>query len=75
MKPRFHSLRRLTLRRNKLHAFLLSLCLLLAPFFASAQTGLQPIPALSARVIDTTATLDATQRQALENKLQAFETA
>jgi len=49
------------------------MCMLL-PFFASAQTGLQPIPALSARVIDTTATLDSGQRQALENKLQTFET-
>lgn len=58
-----------------MHALLLSLCILLAPSLASAQTGLQPIPALSARVIDTTATLDATQRQALDNKLQAFETA
>ncbi len=58
-----------------MHAFLFSLCMLLVPHFASAQTGLQPIPALTARVIDTTATLDATQRQALENKLQAFETA
>ena len=58
-----------------MHAFLLSLCLLLAPFFASAQTGLQPIPPLTARVIDTTATLDASQRQALEAKLQAFEAA
>lgn len=34
---------------------------------------LQPIPALSARVIDTTATLDAAQVQALEAKLAAFE--
>lgn len=56
-----------------MHAFLLSLCILLASSFAAAQTGLQPIPALSARVIDATATLDAAQRQALENKLQAFE--
>ena len=34
---------------------------------------LQPIPALSARVIDKTATLDAAQVQALEAKLAAFE--
>ena len=40
-----------------------------------AQAGLQPIPALSARVIDTTGTLDAAQRQALEDKLSAFEKA
>ena len=57
-----------------MHAILLSLCILL-PSFAWAQSGFQPIPALSARVIDTTATLDASQRQALDNKLQAFETA
>jgi len=48
---------------------------LLAPSWALAQTGLQPIPALSARVIDTTGTLEAAQRQALENKLKAFEAA
>ena len=58
-----------------MRVFLLSLCFLLPPSFASAQTGLQPIPALSARVIDTTATLDAAQRQALDNKLQTFENA
>ena len=57
-----------------MHAILFSLCILL-PSVASAQAALQPIPPLSARVIDTTATLDATQRQALDNKLQAFETA
>ncbi len=33
----------------------------------------QPVPALSARVIDRTGTLDASQRQALEAKLAAFE--
>lgn len=39
-----------------------------------AQTApLQPIPALTARVLDHTATLSATQRQALEDKLAAFE--
>jgi uncharacterized protein len=57
------------------HTFFISLWILLSSSFAAAQTGLQPIPALSARVIDATATLDAAQRQALENKLQAFETA
>jgi uncharacterized protein len=36
-------------------------------------TPLQPIPALTARVLDHTATLSATQRQALEDKLAAFE--
>lgn len=36
---------------------------------------LQPIPALSGHVIDTTATLGADQRQALDGKLVAFEAA
>ena len=40
--------------------------------FASAQ-GLVPVPALSARVIDQTATLDAASLNALEAKLAAFE--
>ena len=35
--------------------------------------GLLPIPALTARVIDQTATLDAAQRSGLETKLAAFE--
>ena len=35
----------------------------------------QPVPALSARVIDQTATLDAAQRQALEEQLAAYEQA
>ncbi|HYP71872.1 MAG TPA: YgcG family protein [Variovorax sp.] len=35
--------------------------------------GLLPVPALTARVIDQTATLDAQQRQALEAKLAAIE--
>lgn len=39
---------------------------------AQAQ-DLLPVPALSARVIDQTGTLDASQRQALEAKLAAFE--
>jgi len=41
---------------------------------AGAQS-LQVIPPLSARVIDTTATLDAGQKQALQAKLEAFEKA
>jgi len=39
---------------------------------ASAQ-GLLPVPALTARVIDQTGTLDAAQRSGLETKLAAFE--
>ena len=41
-------------------------------FVAGAQ-GLQPIPALTAHVIDQTGTLAADQRQALDAKLTAFE--
>lgn len=37
--------------------------------------SLQAIPALTARVIDSTSTLDAAQKQALESKLEAFEKA
>ncbi len=40
--------------------------------FASAQ-GLVPVPALTARVIDQTATLDAASLASLETKLAAFE--
>ena len=56
-----------------MRSLLLSLCFLLAPCLALAQSGLQPIPALSARVIDTTGTLDAAQRQSLDSKLSDFE--
>ncbi|NIC40019.1 YgcG family protein [Aquabacterium sp. A08] len=40
---------------------------------ALAQTGLQPVPPLTARVMDQTATLTAAEREALEAKLAAFE--
>ena len=40
--------------------------------FVFAQT-LQSLPALTGHVIDTTNTLDASQKQALEEKLKAFE--
>ena len=43
---------------------------LLAPAWAQ---DVLPVPALSARVIDQTGTLDAAQRSALEAKLAAFE--
>ena len=43
--------------------------------FAAQAQSLQAIPALTARVIDTSATLDAAQTQALEAKLAAFEKA
>ena len=46
----------------------------LASALALAAGGdLQPVPALTAHVIDQTGTLDAAQRGALETKLQAFE--
>jgi uncharacterized protein len=47
---------------------------LMAVALAGVQAqDLLPVPALTARVIDQTGTLDAAQRQALEAKLQAFE--
>ena len=49
------------------------LCGLLAWPLAGLAQPLQPIPPLGARVIDQTGTLDATQRQALEDKLAIFE--
>ncbi|WP_309679852.1 TPM domain-containing protein [Polaromonas sp.] len=55
----------------------LMLGLLLAawlPLQARAQDVL-PVPTLSAHVMDSTGTLDATQRAALESKLMAFEEA
>ena len=55
-------------------AMLLAGCWLALPTQAPAQT-LQPIAPLTARVMDSTATLDAAQTQALEAKLAAFEKA
>jgi uncharacterized protein len=52
--------------------FITFLLALFACLGAQAQ-GVLPVPELSARVIDQTATLDATQRQTLEDKLAAFE--
>ena len=51
-------------------ASLLALCAWLAP--AAAQ-GVLPVPELTAHVVDTTGTLDAQQKQALDTKLAAFE--
>jgi uncharacterized protein len=48
--------------------------LLLAATLAWAQ-DVQPVPPLTARVTDQTATLDAAQRQALEDQLAAYERA
>jgi uncharacterized protein len=54
--------------------WLLVLWALLGATLAPAQ-DVQPVPALSARVIDQTGTLAANQRAALESKLAAFEAA
>ena len=40
-----------------------------------AAQDLQPVPALASHVVDTTGTLDASQQQALDAKLAAFEQA
>ena len=51
------------------------LLFLLALFaFCVFAQNLQPVPELSAHVIDQTGTLDAIQRKGLEDKLAAFET-
>lgn len=49
--------------------FALALCL----FGGAHAQALLPVPALTARVIDQTGTLDPAQRQALDAKLAAFE--
>nr|WP_230976743.1 TPM domain-containing protein [Pseudothauera rhizosphaerae] len=41
--------------------------------FPAVAQDLQPVPALTARVMDQTGTLDAGRRQALDDKLAAFE--
>ena len=56
----------------RLLAAVFGLLLLLWVTDAQAQP-VQPVPALSARVIDRSATLNATQLQALEQKLARFE--
>ena len=54
--------------------WLTALLLLMAAAFVEAQ-DVQPVPALSARVIDQAGTLDAAQRQGLEDRLAAYEQA
>ena len=54
--------------------WLLTLLLWTAALAGHAQ-GVLAVPALSGHVVDTTGTLDATQRQALESKLATFEAA
>ena len=51
-------------------AWLLGLCCLALPALAQ---NVQPVPALTARVMDHTATLTDPERQALEARLAAFE--
>ncbi len=53
-----------------LRAFLLLLACCFAPAWAQ---DVQPVPALSGRVIDQTGTLSAAQRTALSSKLEQFE--
>lgn len=56
--------------RAGLATVLLALAAALAPAWAQ---DLQPVPALTAHVMDATGTLDAAQLQALDAKLDAFE--
>jgi uncharacterized protein len=55
----------------KLIVYVVWLCAALFGLGAHAQ-NLQPVPALTARVVDNTGTLDAGQRQTLETKLEAL---
>src|SRR5205809_7387290 len=49
------------------------LALLLCAFGAARAQNVQPVPPLTAHVIDKTGTLDAIQLKGLEDKLAAFE--
>ncbi|MES2940159.1 MAG: TPM domain-containing protein [Pseudomonadota bacterium] len=53
--------------------FALVFALLALAFAPAGAQGVLPVPELTARVIDQTGTLDAIQRQGLEDKLAAFE--
>jgi uncharacterized protein len=59
--------------RFLLQALLLAFWLPLASLAAWAQGGVQPVPPLTAHVMDSTGTLTAAQKSALEAKLTAFE--
>ena len=59
--------------RFLLQALLLAVWLPLASLAAWAQGGVQPVPPLTAHVMDGTGTLTAAQKAALEAKLTAFE--
>ena len=73
----YKNLTNMTLRhsvRAHLALFFIAVGISFAGLFTGVQAqDLQPIPVLTARVIDKTGTLDATQLQALEAKLAAFE--
>jgi uncharacterized protein len=56
-----------------IHRLLAALLLPLCASAWGADSGLVPVPALTARVTDLTQTLSAEQRSALEQKLAAFE--
>ncbi|WP_053014060.1 TPM domain-containing protein [Caldimonas brevitalea] len=58
----------------RLTLLLLTLGLAAPGLFAQGGGGVLPVPALTARVIDTTGTLSDAQRAALESKLQQLET-
>ena len=60
------------IRRLFIAIFFIALC---ASITALHAQPLQPVPALTAHVIDTTGTLDGAQKQALDAKLAAFEQA
>ena len=62
------------LRGRLVPGLLMALWLSLASFTTWAQ-GVQPVPPLTAHVMDSTGTLSAAQREALEAKLAAFEKA
>ena len=59
-------------RGRLIASLLLTLWLSFASFTAGAQ-GVQPVPTLTAHVMDSTGTLNAAQRETLEAKLTAFE--
>lgn len=61
--------------RSRLAAATLGMLLALAALVATpdARAAIVPVPPLTARVIDQTNTLDATQKQALESQLSALE--
>ncbi|MBN9408409.1 MAG: YgcG family protein [Burkholderiales bacterium] len=54
-------------------AWLALACCLAGAVLAQTAGGVLPVPELAARVIDTTGTLSAGQRQALDDSLAAFE--